>query len=79
MNSIHFVIKRHANIRKYLKQKGFLGKIAPMNSTMFIFIQSIFLMYTRLLQSWYYKKKGKPFVCSSLLSNFAQNLKKTTL
>ena len=66
MNSIHFVIKRHANIRKYLKQKGFLGKIAPMNSTMFIFIQSIFLMYTRLLQSWYYKKKG----------NFAQNLKK---
>lgn len=76
MNSIHFVIKRLANIRKYLKQKGFLGKIAPMNSSMFIFIQSIFLMYTRLLQSWYYKKKGKPFVCSSLLSNFAQNLKK---
>ena len=73
MNSIHFVIKRHANIRKYLKQKGFLGKIAPMNSTMFIFIQSIFLMYTRLLQSWYYKKKGKPFVCSSLLTLIPQH------
>ena len=28
MNSIHFVIKRLANIRKYFKQKGFLGKIA---------------------------------------------------
>ena len=73
MNSIHFVIKRLANIRKYFKQKGFLGKIALTDNTMSIFIQSIFLMYTRLLQSWYYKKKGKPFVCSSLLSNFAQN------
>ncbi len=76
MNSIHFVIKRHANIRKYLKQKGFLGKIASMDSTMFILIQSIFSMYTRFLQSWYYKKKVKTFVSSSLLSNFAQNLKK---
>lgn len=77
MNSIHFVIKRLANIRKYLKQKGFLGKIAPMGSTMFILIQSISSPYTLFLQSWYYKKKGKIFVTSSLLSNFAQILKAT--
>ncbi len=57
MNSIHFVIKRLANIRKYFKQKGFLGKIALTDNTMSILIQSIFLMYTRLLQSWYYKKR----------------------
>ena len=60
MNSIHFVIKRLANIRKYLKQKGFLEKIALTDSTMFIFIQDIFPAYPTLLQSWYYKKKGKP-------------------
>ena len=76
MNSIHFVIKRLANIRKYLKQKGFLEKIALTDSTMFILIQDIFPAYPMLLQSWYYKKKGKPFVTSPLLSNFAQNLKK---
>jgi len=29
-----------------------------------------------LLQSWYYKKKRKPFASSPLLSNFAQNFKK---
>ena len=73
MNSIHFVIKRLANIRKYFKQKGFLEKIALTDSTMFILIQDIFPAYPMLLQSWYYKKKGKPFVTSPLLSNFAQN------
>ncbi len=73
MNTIHFVIKRLANIRKYLKQKGFLEKIALTDSTMFILIQDIFPAYPTLLQSWYYKKKGKPFVTSPLLSNFAQN------
>ena len=73
MNSIHFVIKRLAKIRKYLKQKGFLEKIALTDSTMFILIQDIFPAYPMLLQSWYYKKKGKPFVTSPLLSNFAQN------
>ena len=76
MNSIHFVINRLANIRKYLKQKGFLEKIALTDSTMFILIQDIFPAYPMLLQSWYYKKKGKPFVTSPLLSNFAQNFKK---
>ncbi len=75
MNSIHFVIKRLANIRKYLKQKGFLGKIALTDGTMFILISDIFPAYALFLQSWYYKKKGKPFVSSSLLSNFAQNFK----
>ena len=60
MNSIHFVIKRLANIRKYLKQKGFLEKIALTDSTMFILIQDIFPAYPTFLQSWYYKKKGKP-------------------
>lgn len=29
MNTIHFVIKRLANIRKYLEQNLFLEKIAP--------------------------------------------------
>lgn len=76
MNSIHFVIKRLANILKYLEQKGFLGKIAPADSTMFILIQGISSTCTLFLQSWYYKKKGKPFATSSLLSNFAQNFKK---
>jgi hypothetical protein len=41
MNSIHFVIKRLANIRKYFKQKGFLGKIALTDNTMFILIPGI--------------------------------------
>lgn len=49
MNSIHFVIKRLANIRKYLKQKGFLEKIALTDSTMFILIQDIFPAYPMLL------------------------------
>ena len=61
MNSIHFVIKRHANIRKYLKQKGFLGKIAPMNSTMFIFIQSIFSdVHPRFCKVGITKRKANP-------------------
>ena len=41
MNSIHFVIKTLANIRKYFKQKGFLGKIARMDNTMSILIPDI--------------------------------------
>ena len=41
MNSIHFVINRLAYIRKYFKQKGFLGKIALTDNTMSILIPGI--------------------------------------
>lgn len=58
MNSIHFVIKGLANILKYLKQKGFLGKIAPANSIMSALIPGISPAHTSFLQSWYYKKAG---------------------
>ena len=36
-----FVINRLANIRKYFKQKGFLGKIALTDNTMSILITGI--------------------------------------
>lgn len=45
MNSIHFVINRLANIRKYFKQKGFLGKIALTDNTMSILIPGILHRY----------------------------------
>ena len=41
MNSIHFVINRLAIIRKYFKQKGFLGKLARTDNTMSILIPGI--------------------------------------
>ena len=41
MNTIHFVIKRLANIRKYLEQNIFLGKIALAGDFMPILILSI--------------------------------------
>ncbi len=51
MNTIHFVIKRLANIRKYLEQNIFLGKIALSDDFMPILILSICQTDTILLQS----------------------------
>ncbi|EGF55491.1 hypothetical protein [Bacteroides fluxus] len=76
MNKIHIVIKRLANITKYLKQKVFLGKIARIDDTVTAFIPGILLAKTFFLQSWYCKKYHNPFATSSLLSNFARNLNK---
>ena len=41
MNSNHFVINILANIIKYFKKKGFLGKIALTDNTMSILIPGI--------------------------------------
>ncbi len=49
MNTIHFVIKRLANIRKYLEQNIFLGKIALAGDFMPILILSICRTDTILL------------------------------
>ena len=62
MNSIHFVIKRLANIRKYLKQKGFLGKIALTDGTMFILISDIFPAYAFFCKVGITKRKANPLL-----------------
>ena len=57
MNSIHFVIKRLANIRKYFKQKGFLGKIALTDNTMSILIPGILHRYLAFAKAGITKEK----------------------
>lgn len=41
MNKIHIVIKRRANIQKYLKQKDFSGKIARVDGNVLVHILDI--------------------------------------
>lgn len=57
MNKIHFVIKRHANILKYLELKVFLEEIAPPGNTLYPLKSSPPSRFTFVLQSLHSKRK----------------------
>ncbi len=76
MNTIHFVIKRLANINKYLEQNLFLEKIALTDDSVSIRIQRIHRKHT-LLCKVDIAKVPQSLCYLLLLSNFARNLKTT--
>lgn len=66
MNKIHFVIKRLANIKKYLEQKRFLGKIASIGDFVSVLNPNIPSKYILLCKADITKKQILQKVTQSL-------------